>query len=64
MIEEVGFAELGLHSGLVAALVEQQITEPTPIQVAALPVLLAGRDAYLNAETGTGSTLSRSCRKS
>jgi len=51
------FAELGLHSGLVAALVEQQITEPTPIQVAALPVLLAGRDAYLNAETGTGKTL-------
>ena len=51
------FAELGLPSGLVAALVVQQITEPTPIQVAALPVLLAGRDAYLNAETGTGKTL-------
>jgi superfamily II DNA/RNA helicase len=51
------FAELGLNPGLVAALVEQQITEPTPIQVAALPVLLAGRDAYLNSETGTGKTL-------
>jgi ATP-dependent RNA helicase DeaD len=51
------FAELGVHPGLVAALAEQRITEPTPIQVAALPVLLAGRDAYLNAETGTGKTL-------
>lgn len=51
------FAELGLQPELVTALAEQQITEPTPIQVAALPVLLAGRDAYLNAETGTGKTL-------
>ncbi len=51
------FLELELRSELVAALARQQITEPTPIQVAALPVLLAGRDAYLNAETGTGKTL-------
>lgn len=51
------FAELGVHPGLVAALAEQRITEPTPIQVTAIPVLLAGRDAYLNAETGTGKTL-------
>jgi superfamily II DNA/RNA helicase len=51
------FAELGLVPELVAALAKQQITEPTPIQVAALPVLLAGKDAYLNAETGTGKTL-------
>ena len=51
------FAELGLQPELVAALVMQQITEPTPIQVSAIPVLLEGRDAYLNAETGTGKTL-------
>jgi ATP-dependent RNA helicase DeaD len=51
------FAELGVGPELVAALARQQITEPTAIQVAALPVLLAGRDAYLNAETGTGKTL-------
>ena len=53
----VSFSELGLRVELIAALEKQQITEPTPIQVAALPVLLAGKDAYLNAETGTGKTL-------
>jgi superfamily II DNA/RNA helicase len=51
------FAELGIPPDLVAALAKQNITEPTPIQVAALPVLLDGHDAYLNAETGTGKTL-------
>ena len=51
------FAELDVGPELVAALARQQITEPTAIQIAALPVLLAGRDAYLNAETGTGKTL-------
>ena len=51
------FAVLEVNPELVAALARQQIVEPTAIQVAALPVLLAGRDAYLNAETGTGKTL-------
>src|SRR2546426_671586 len=51
------FAEIGVRPELVAALAKQQITEPTAIQIAALPVLLAGKDAYLNAETGTGKTL-------
>jgi len=51
------FAELGLPPDLVAALDKQKITAPTAIQVAALPVLLQGADAYLNAPTGTGKTL-------
>jgi superfamily II DNA/RNA helicase len=51
------FRDLELQSELVAALGRQGITEPTPIQVAALPVLMEGKDAYLNAETGTGKTL-------
>ena len=51
------FAELAVPPDLVAALAKQAITEPTAIQIAALPVLLAGQDAYLNAETGTGKTL-------
>ena len=51
------FAELQVPPELVAALAKQQIDEPTAIQIAALPVLLAGSDAYLNAETGTGKTL-------
>jgi len=51
------FAEIGVRPELVAALSKQRITEPTAIQIAALPVLLGGRDAYLNSETGTGKTL-------
>jgi ATP-dependent RNA helicase DeaD len=51
------FTELQLAPELIAALEKQQITQPTPIQIAALPVLSAGRDAYLHAETGTGKTL-------
>lgn len=51
------FTELQLAPELIAALEKQQISRPTPIQSAALPVLLAGRDAYLHAETGTGKTL-------
>lgn len=51
------FADLQVRPELIAALAKQEITDPTPIQVAALPVLLGGRDAYLHAETGTGKTL-------
>jgi superfamily II DNA/RNA helicase len=51
------FAELQLHPELIAALAKQEIADPTPIQIAALPVLLDAKDAYLHAETGTGKTL-------
>jgi superfamily II DNA/RNA helicase len=51
------FTELQLAPELIAALEKQQISSPTPIQDVALPVLSAGRDAYLHAETGTGKTL-------
>jgi superfamily II DNA/RNA helicase len=53
----MSFADLHLPPELIAALGKQHITEPTPIQAAAIPVLLAGEDAYLHAETGTGKTL-------
>jgi superfamily II DNA/RNA helicase len=51
------FTDLQLPPDLIAALAKQQISDPTPVQSAAIPVLLAGKDAYLNAETGTGKTL-------
>jgi superfamily II DNA/RNA helicase len=51
------FTDLLLPTELIAALAKQQISEPTPIQSATIPVLMAGKDAYLNAETGTGKTL-------
>ena len=42
---------------LIAALGKQQISAPVPIQIAAIPPLVAGGDAYLLAATGTGKTL-------
>ncbi len=51
------FSDLNIPAALIEALTKQDISEPTPIQAAALPVLLAGHDAYLHAETGTGKTL-------
>lgn len=51
------FAELGLLPALTKALTTENITEPMPIQTEAIPLLLAGKSAYLNSETGTGKTL-------
>jgi len=51
------FTELGIPPALADALAKDNITEPMPIQIAALPALLAGKNAYLNSETGTGKTL-------
>lgn len=51
------FTETGLAPLLIKALAVEKISEPMPIQAGAIPVLLAGKSAYLNAETGTGKTL-------
>jgi len=51
------FTDLSLPPELIAALANQRIAEPSPIQTVAIPPLLAGKDAYLRAETGTGKTL-------
>jgi hypothetical protein len=56
------FTQLQVHPELIAALGKQQIDDPTPIQVAAHSVLLAGKDAYLHAETGRARRLPTSCR--
>ena len=50
------FAELGLDPRIVATLTVLGYEEPTPIQRAASPVLLAGRDVLGQAATGTGKT--------
>jgi ATP-dependent RNA helicase DeaD len=50
------FRELGLAVPLVEAIVASGYTIPTPIQAAAIPELLAGRDLLGQAQTGTGKT--------
>ena len=51
------FSDLQVSPALIQALAKQGITEPLPIQEAALPALAAGQDAYLLSETGSGKTL-------
>jgi superfamily II DNA/RNA helicase len=50
------FAELGLSAKVQAAIAAVGYTEPTPIQVQAIPVAVTGRDVLGIAQTGTGKT--------
>ena len=50
------FAKLGLGKALLQSLIELGYTEPTPIQAATIPLLLAGRDVLGQAQTGSGKT--------
>ncbi len=50
------FESLGLAEPLLRALAEEKYTQPTPIQLRAIPALLAGRDLLGIAQTGTGKT--------
>ncbi len=51
-----GFAGLGLDPRLLDGLTALGYEEPTPIQVAAIPPLLLGKDLLAQAATGTGKT--------
>jgi ATP-dependent RNA helicase RhlE len=50
------FRALGLHPQILKAIQEAGYTEPTPIQAAAIPLVMAGNDMIGIAQTGTGKT--------
>jgi ATP-dependent RNA helicase RhlE len=50
------FAELGLSKPVLRALSDCGYTIPTPIQLAAIPIVTAGHDLIATAQTGTGKT--------
>ncbi len=52
----MSFASLGLSDALVRAVADVGYTTPTPIQLQAIPAVLAGRDLLAGAQTGTGKT--------
>jgi ATP-dependent RNA helicase RhlE len=56
LIITTSFESLGLLPELLRAVTEQGYTEATPIQLQAIPVVLAGRDLLAAAQTGTGKT--------
>ena len=51
------FQELGIRDALSAALRSHGIKEATPVQEKAIPVVRAGHDCIVQAQTGTGKTL-------
>ena len=50
------FPDFGLHPSLLQAISDTGYTSPTPIQAAAIPLVLDGRDVMGAAQTGTGKT--------
>jgi ATP-dependent RNA helicase DeaD len=50
------FTSLGISENIVSQLEKLGITEPTNIQIQAIPELLAGRDVVGQSQTGTGKT--------
>ena len=50
------FAALGLDERLLRAVSDLGYTEPSPVQAAAIPEVLAGHDVVAAAQTGTGKT--------
>jgi superfamily II DNA/RNA helicase len=54
--EKVNFEDLGLEPNILKAVREAGYETPTPIQIAAIPEALKGRDVLGIAQTGTGKT--------
>jgi ATP-dependent RNA helicase RhlE len=52
------FSQFALSAALMARLNANKFETPTPVQAAAIPPALEGRDVLATAQTGTGKTLS------
>jgi len=50
------FSSLGLSEPLLRAVAARAYSTPTPIQSAAIPEILSGRDVWASAQTGSGKT--------
>ena len=53
---ENGFLECGFNQSILNSLINKGYKNPTPIQKAAIPELMLGRDLLGQAQTGTGKT--------
>jgi superfamily II DNA/RNA helicase len=52
----MNFETLGLHANLLKSLTESGYTEPTEVQLQAIPAALAGKDLLVSSQTGSGKT--------
>ena len=50
------FSQFALHERLLKAVAALNFVEPTPVQAAAIPLALQGRDLRVTAKTGSGKT--------
>ena len=50
------FSKLGLTPSLCAPLARMGYGQPTPVQLASIPIVLEGADLLARAQTGTGKT--------
>ena len=55
-IKDMPFSKLGLSPKVVDGVRAAGYTDPTPIQLRAIPILMEGRDLIGSAQTGTGKT--------
>ena len=58
MSENTSFESFDLHETIMRAISEMGYETPTPIQIQAIPLVLAGSDVMGAAQTGTGKTAS------
>ena len=52
----MSFDTLGLRPELLRAVADEGYTQPTPVQIQAIPLILQGGDVMAGAQTGTGKT--------
>src|SRR5580658_3650077 len=52
----MSFSALGLSEKILEGVKAMGYVEPTPIQLRAIPLILAGQDVIGSAQTGTGKT--------
>lgn len=50
------FEALGLHTSILKALTDSGYTQPTPVQLQAVPAAISGRDLLVSSQTGSGKT--------
>src|SRR2546425_776525 len=55
-LHTMNFASLGLSPALVSSLQDLGLVDPTPIQTQSIAPVLAGRDLWACAPTGSGKT--------
>ncbi len=57
ILAELNFTALNIQQSLTDKLAEHGITQPSPVQQEAIPLILEGRDVLARSQTGTGKTL-------